>query len=316
MLRTSLIITGLLLAINQLFFLPLSENIQTFVFLAGIVLLGIPHGAADLLISIKSANDKKSLFSYYKFFYFYLGRLVAFLLLLLFVPSVGIMMFIIFASFHFGETDLYKFDTHTFKGKLMSFSYGLAIVSVIILAHFDKACSLLMLFKSGKDHIYLFNYIKNYKFILLSFSLLFFLLTAFSYSSITHNNTIFTWKFIFTFTSTIIILFTLPLLLGFTFYFVLWHSVTSLKNIITYLQKDCNFSMNHFTKQISLYSIIAIIGIMVFGTAGFMFLSHDTLIIYIFLGLAVLTAPHIQVMHSMYYNIRINDRLNTIKKVH
>ncbi|WP_370340885.1 Brp/Blh family beta-carotene 15,15'-dioxygenase [Mucilaginibacter aurantiaciroseus] len=283
--------------------------------MAGIILLGIPHGAADLLISMKSANDKKSLFSYYKFFFLYLGRLGAFLLLLLFLPSVGIIIFIVFASFHFGETDLYKFDTHTFKGKLMSFGYGLAIVSVIVLVHFDKASSLLILFKSGRDNINLISYIKNYKLIILSFSLLFFFITALSYSSITRANTIFTWNFIFTFTSTVIILYTLPLFLGFTFYFILWHSATSLRNITIYLQTDCNFSMNNFIKQISLYSIIAIIGIMLFGIAGFMFLSHDTLIIYIILSLAVLTAPHIQVMHSMYYDIRINDRLDTINKI-
>jgi beta-carotene 15,15'-dioxygenase len=101
------------------------------------------------------------------------------------------------------------------------------------------------------------------------------------------------------------------MLLGFTFYFVVWHSVLSLRNIISYLRNNKNLSGNGITRQIILYSSLAIGGIALFGLTGFMFISSNAIMGYLFLGLAVLTAPHMQIMHDMYHRIRINSsRLN------
>lgn len=303
MLRLSLLISGLLIVINQKFFLSISEGVQTYIFLIGIIALGIPHGAADLLISKKDANDNRILFSYPKFFVVYIGRLLGFFLLLLFMPTIGIILFILIAAFHFGETDLYKFDTHSFKGKLFSLSYGLVITGVILLTHFEQVSTLLLLLKSGKDHVNLISWAGHFKFAILSVLILFFFFTVFIYFSGNTNNPDISGKFILNLAVIVLIVYNLPLLLGFTFYFVLWHSVMSLKNITTYLQKAHDFSVIGFIKQISLYSLLAMAGITMFGMAGFMFLNHNTLVIYVFLGLAVLTAPHVQVMHTMYYNI-------------
>ena len=303
-LRSLILIAGLLIAINQIYFFPLFEKTQTYIFLIGIIILGIPHGAADLLISTKEANDKKSSFSYFTFFYKYIGRLLAFLVLLLLVPSVGIVLFIIIASFHFGETDLYKFDINSLKGKLFSFSYGWVIISFIVLSHFDEVKTLLYMFESGRDHLYLINWISEYKLLILSVSFILFFCFAFIYFLGNVRNPELSGEFLVAFLIIIFIVYNLPMLLGFTFYFVMWHSVMSLKNIFIYLGKDRYISNIDLMKQICFYSLIAIIGIVLFGIAGFMFVNNNTLVIYTLLGLAVLTAPHIQIMHTMYNNIR------------
>jgi hypothetical protein len=54
--------------------------------------------------------------------------------------------------------------------------------------------------------------------------------------------------------------------------------------------------------------MLAIVGILLFGITGFMFLNSHTMVIYVILGLAVLTAPHINIMHSMYKNIRVKTQ--------
>jgi hypothetical protein len=93
--------------------------------------------------------------------------------------------------------------------------------------------------------------------------------------------------------------------MGFTFYFVLWHSVLSLKNIVSYLRQDNLFSFRLILKQIGFYSLLASVGVCMVGLGGFMFTNNNTMASYVFLGLAVLTAPHMQIMHIMYHNIRI-----------
>jgi hypothetical protein len=135
----------------------------------------------------------------------------------------------------------------------------------------------------------------------------FFFIATFLYF-FTSNTTInLQGEFLLQFAFLIIILFKLPMLLGFTFYFVVWHSVLSLKNIIRYLQKGSNLSFVVIAKQIGLYSFLATIGFSLFGMTGFMFANKDTLVVYVFLGLAVLTAPHMQIIHDMYHRIRLKQ---------
>jgi len=40
-----------MLSILQHYFSPLSEHVQLVIFLAGVLMLGIPHGAADLMVA-------------------------------------------------------------------------------------------------------------------------------------------------------------------------------------------------------------------------------------------------------------------------
>ncbi|MBC7617190.1 MAG: Brp/Blh family beta-carotene 15,15'-dioxygenase [Pedobacter sp.] len=311
-LKSLILIVGLLLAINQIYFFPLSINTQTYIFLIGIIILGIPHGAVDVLISTKNAKDNKNSFSYFTFFYTYIGRLIAFLLLLLLIPSIGIVLFIIIASFHFGETDLYKFDINSLKGKLFSFSYGWVIISFIILSHFDEVKTLLYSFESGRDHQYLINWMNDYKLLILSVSFILFFCFSFIYFLGNARNPELSGEFLVAFLIIIFIVYNLPLLLGFTFYFVMWHSIVSLKNILIYLGRDRYISNIDLMKQICFYSLIAITGILLFGIAGFMFVNNNTLVIYVLLGLAVLTAPHMQIMHTMYNNIRRKENRKSL----
>ncbi|MCO5949328.1 Brp/Blh family beta-carotene 15,15'-dioxygenase [Mucilaginibacter flavidus] len=305
MLKRSLLIIGLLMLINQTYFYPLSLQVQTYIFLAGVVICGIPHGAADLLISVKEANDRKVPFSHLNFFSKYLGRLLAFLALLLLLPFVGLIVFIIIGSFHFGETDLNRLDTDSIKGSFLSFSYGLVVISVIVLGHFQEVKTLLLLFQSGQNHAHLINWVDRYKVVMLSISLILFFSTVFIYFLGNTENPESSGEFLVDFSVLVFITFNLPMILGLTFYFIFWHSILSIKNIVAYFNKDNYFPFMVIIRQICFYSFLAIIGILLFGITGFMFLNSSTMVIYMILGLAVLTAPHINIMHIMYKGIRI-----------
>lgn len=305
MLRKFLFLVGFLLLVNQTYFYPLSLQVQTCIFIIGIIIFGIPHGAADLLISAKEANDSGKAFSYLKFLYKYLGKLLAFLALLILVPPVGVILFILIASFHFGETDLSRFNTDSKTGKLFSFSYGLVIISVIVLGHFSDVKTLLFLFESGKTHHQLINWIDHYENALLSISLVLFFCTVFIYFLRNKKNSELNGEFLITFSILIFITYNLSMLLGLTFYFILWHSILSLENIVEYLTSDRRYSFVVIITQICFYSFLAFVGIFLFGITGFMFLNRNTLVIYIILGLAVLTSPHINIMHIMYKDMRL-----------
>ncbi len=305
MLRISLLLSGCILFLFQEYILPIDTDIQFIIFLCGILLLGVPHGAADLLVANQNAGFQKKAFSQVRFLAIYLGRLFLFAAILWFFPIAGNLLFILFAAYHFGETDLYQFKTNTLIGKLFVISYGLLILSVILLHHFEEVKPLFQMFEAGKENVVFINWLDVNRYNIISVSGILFFTTTFIYF-LRNSNTGSRDKgeFLIRFAVILLILFNLPLLLGFTFYFVVWHSVLSLNNITTYLRKNNSVTQNTIRKEIVLYSVLAIGGIALFGFTGFMFISSNAIVGYLFLGLAVLTAPHMQIMHDMYNSLR------------
>lgn len=308
MVRFILLVAGFLLLIAQQYIQVVSGQVQIAIFLIGIVFLGIPHGAADLLVATRNAENEKKNFSTLFFFVNYLGRLALFGIILWLVPVLGNVLFILFAAYHFGETDMAQFKTDTFVGKILITSYGLVILSVILLNHFEEVRPLYQLLDSEMQYIALIGWLEQSKyFLLLSFGLLF-SMTALFYFSNTPTNPHHKKFFFIQFALILFILYSLPMVLGFTFYFIVWHSLLSLRNIVNYLRKDNLFSTALIIKQIGIYSSLAIAGIALFGLSGFISFHDNAVLVYVFLGLAVLTAPHMQIMHDMYKFIQVQQK--------
>jgi beta-carotene 15,15'-dioxygenase len=304
MLRIVLLMVGAILLIVQHYTQPLSVQLQFIIFLSGIVVLGIPHGAVDLLVATQSSASQKKSFSAGSFFANYIGRAILFSIIFWFSPLAGILLFIFFAAYHFGETDLCEFKTNTFSGKFFVSSYGLVILAVILVHHFEEVKPILMQFNAGIKHESFIRYIGQHRYTILSCSGILFFISTFFYFLTNTNTEQQQGLFLVQFAAILFMLYNLPMILGFTFYFILWHSVLSLRNIIKYLQKDGLFSTSVILKQLAFYSILAIIGIGLFGFASFMFISNNSMMVCIFVGLAVLTVPHMEVMHDMYNGVR------------
>jgi Brp/Blh family beta-carotene 15,15'-monooxygenase len=294
-----------MLLLIQQYILPFNNNTQFIIFLSGILLLGIPHGAADLLVATQNATGNKKSFSKFRFLSIYISRLFVFAGILWLFPLAGNLLFILFAAYHFGETDLYQFNTNTLSGKAFVIFYGLLILSVIVLHHFEEVKPLFQLFSAGKENAVFINWLDANRYNIISVSGILFFTTTFIYF-LKNNNTAAKDKgeFLIRFAIILFIVFKLPMLLGFTFYFVVWHSVLSLNNITNYLRKDNSHTHKSIKREIVLYSLLAIGGTALFGLTGFMFSNSNAMAGYLFLGLAVLTAPHMQIMHDMYNSLR------------
>ncbi len=307
MMRFVLFLFGCIMLLFHQYVIHLSIDTQLIIFLTGIVLLGIPHGAADLLVASRTADASRKRFSKVRFLTIYISRLVLFAAILWFFPVAGNLLFIFFAAYHFGETDLNQFKTDTLLGKLFVITYGSVILSVILLHHFEEVKPFFQLFQSGKENTLFIDWIGMKRYSIMTIVSILFFVTCFAYflkNSSTNINE--KGLFLIRFAAILLILYYLPMLLGFTFYFVAWHSVLSLNNIVSYLRNNNTYSRNVIVKQILLYSVLAIAGIGIFGLTGFMFTSNNAIAGYIFLGLAVLTAPHMQIMHDMYIKLRIS----------
>ena len=300
MLRVILIGVGIILLFIQHL---LTKDVQFLLFMIGIIVLGIPHGAADMLVAGKSAATGHRTKQLYRFLLTYLFRLISFGLLLYFFPLMGSMLFILFAAYHFGETDLHQFQTETWSGKIFIISYGLLLLGVIILQHFNEVMPLLASLSGEMGLSAQISFINEHRIVILCTLAAFFFLSTFVYF-VNNENTDQGGRFLVQFGIVLLIVYQLPLLLGFTFYFVCWHSILSVTNIFRYLKQDRDFSIAYTAKQITLYSLIAMAGISILGYLGMQWYSANGMIMSIFIGLAILTAPHMQIMYDMYKKIR------------
>ena len=298
--------------------------LKIILFLIGIVLLGIPHGAADLLVAMQNNNFKNKYenkqesntqkFSKINFFINYLARLGVFGVIIWFFPLFGNLLFIIFAAYHFGETDLLMFRKDNFLGKLLVVTYGMLIISTILLCHIEETVPTLQLLSSdAQNNKKIIEWLTQNGYFVLIFMFVIFFVNFFLYT-LTHKidknedrNDI--KNFFLRLALILLIVSQIPMILGFTFYFVMWHSVLSLQNIVNYLRKDNIFPISLIIKQIGIYSLLAMLGIALFGALAFTFIHQNAIItnaaiVYVFMGLAVLTAPHMQIMHDMYKNMK------------
>ena len=304
MARIILLGVGLLILLIQFSPLGLDSNWQMTMFFGGIVILGIPHGAADLLVATRNAINNRKKFSVSFFFINYIGRLTVFALSFYYFPLAANIIFIILAAYHFGETDLHQFKTQTLRGSMFVTSYGLLILGVILLVHFEDVMPLFLQFETGKQYSWLLEKINDNRYTILSMSGLLFFITAFLYFIGNNSPVQINGRFLVHLAVLLFILFKLPMMLGFTFYFICWHSILSLQKIIGYLNTDKLLKGGSVVKQIVLYSLIAIFGIIVMAIAGTAMINVNLMVVYVFIGLAVLTAPHMQIMQEMYQQIR------------
>lgn len=305
MLRIILLLIGVALSIFQSYNAILSVETQFLTFLFGILILGIPHGAADLLVANENETAQKQRFSTVFFLANYVGRLLLFAVILWFFPVMGNILFIFLAAYHFGETDLHRFRTDTLAGKLLVITYGLVILSIILLPHYEEVKQIFMLFPSGAANIDFINGIETHRqSIILACFGLFFINIVNYYRKNKDLPIKEAARVLLQLLVILFIVYRLPMLLGFTFYFVFWHSILSLNNIVKYLKRNQQNSYPIILKQVFFYSSLAIVGIALFGFMGTMLISSTMITGYLFLGLAVLTAPHMEVMHEMYKQLR------------
>ncbi len=176
--RIILLTIGIALLLLEQLFQPFSPQLQFVLFIAGIVVLGIPHGAADMLVATENTADKKN-FSAKSFHLNYVARLAVFALLFWFFPVATNILFIGIAAFHFGETDLIDFDTTGIAAKLFVTSYGVLLLFAILLPHFETLRPLCAIFPSGKKNEKLISFIYDYRnSILLASGIVFLMITV------------------------------------------------------------------------------------------------------------------------------------------
>lgn len=253
---------------------------------------GILHGANDLLL-IQKSNPKKAQLKFATILLYYVLVVLFGALLFFFLPMLALILFILISGYHFGEQHWHeKFKTENQPvRKIFYMSYGLLILSMLFYFHTTQVQLIIKDITSFTipEQLIESNF---YMTTLIFISLLIVIL----FKSKDKINEVF--KELFLLLVFAILFKTSSLIWGFALYFILWHSIPSLKDQISFLYG--NFTFKFFKKYIKaafVYWFVSLIGI--FGLY-FLLKNEQVFDALFFSFLAAITFPHVFVIISMF----------------
>lgn len=253
-----------------------------------VLTIGVIHGANDLyILSGFKKSPIKSQFGY--LFFSYIFFVFIMVLALFHVPQLALLLFVLVSSFHFGEQQWHK-NTFVNLSKLHLFylAYGAFLFSLLFYTHQDQTLSIIQQISGLQidPNAILYSLIASFLATIffgvlnlgqLKPQLLFQLVALFA----------------------LILLFTqTSLLWSFSVYFVLWHSIPSLKEQANVLYPNDLKPIRKYIKLALPYWFLSLIG---FAIALYFFNDNTASMLALFFGfLAAITIPHVGVIFWMH----------------
>jgi len=276
----------------------IEEQTQIIIGFLLIFSFGILHGANDLQLIDKTLS-KLSGNSFYKILLYYVAVVVFGALLFFFIPALALLLFIVVSGYHFGEQHWQSELMGESKKINLMFHlfYGLLILSLLFVFHIQEVQRIIADISKinlTSNSIYLFFYFSLIGFLILC-------LIKYLKSKEIKKTVIQELLFLLVFA---IIFKTSTLIWGFTIYFILWHSIPSMIDQISFLYGSVTFeNFKKYFKSAFLYWISSLAGILLLYLIFRNVYFFDALF---FSFLAAITFPHVWVIVNMFKTKKAN----------
>lgn len=266
-------------------FIP--EKWQNIISILGILSFGILHGANDLKILSKNGTQK-STFLDLPFWVIYIGVVFLGISIFYFIPGIALLTFVLVSCYHFGEQHWHKKIDNQKGSSLFYSTYGALIFLLLFNFHHTEVTEVIFQISSVTIP-YTFFWVT-----LLLCACLFFILALYYLKS--YKDFLVEWMLL----GLLALLFYKgTLLFGFGLYFVLWHSMPSLRSQVYYLYaKETTKSYKNYFKSAFFYWVLALVGLVGFYFLGI--LPKEQYLSVFFSFLAAITFPHVVVMGLMF----------------
>jgi Brp/Blh family beta-carotene 15,15'-monooxygenase len=265
--------------------------------LAGLVLLiGLPHGATDFLLFRRLNGPKLSRKQVFRFFLFYILAVFGYLVVWLFFPILALASFLLISAYHFGQSNWQSLPLNFRIRPVLNIAFGAFTIGGAVLWHWNEGYPIVRQM-IGELPVWSDALMSNIQWLilLLNVVMLFGLrLNGQIDQSILLSEVLklTTLSFMFYFT---------PLLVGFTLYFTLWHSLSSLLDQLSFFRLQWpSFTLSNYYYQAAPYTLLAVFGLLglVFGQS-ILFPQASILSLFLIL-IACVTLPHIVLVEERY----------------
>ncbi len=260
-----------------------------------IAIMGIPHGAIDNIIYFQQSSTRPIYF-----YALYLGSMGLYLALWLLFPVASLVFFLLLSGYHFGQSQFSDLKRGSRPLKfLLYLCWGLSILSGLMVYNLAEIHELFRANADTSDLLVVFQATPQ-TYLLLGSSVLTLALILYRYIQQEMSSQRF-WLELYCFVLIHFCFYALPLLIGFTLYFTLFHSCRVLWDEFVFLRKKMNpFSPYRFFLLLLPFTAISVGGsilLLLFAQWGWLPISG---ILLSFILISILTLPHSDVMEGFY----------------
>lgn len=259
--------------------------------------LGIPHGAIDNVLFLRNNQIKN-----WEFIGVYLFIIGLNIILWVIIPSIAYVLFLLLSAYHFGQSQFSHYSNkHSLIYKALYFFWGISILAGLI--YFNIGEIQLFMNESNEFAILspLHEEIKMRTIFLSATSITIALMVFLSIKKSLHPEAFLMEILVITLVLTCFFL--MPLLIGFTLYFVILHSFKVLREEYIFLNsKNEVNSIGNFVKLVTPFTLLSVGGIaLLFGLIylNILTLPYGYLLL---IAISSITLPHVFVMNR-FYNI-------------
>ena len=258
--------------------------VQIPMFIAGMFLVGIPHGAVDHLL--ETGNFKSQIKP--GFVIKYIGLALFNLVIWIFFPTVALLFFIGYSAWHFGQNDWREWQPNTINS-LKNYIWGIFIFGIILCGHITETNTIL-------DNMNVFKIPLSDNEGKIASTLIVFVAIVWAVFEKR-------WRMIFS-SLMLLVSIELPLISSFGLYFIGQHSLNGWSHLKQGMSVD--------NKSLYLKALPFTIGALVlFAVFYYLFRNNylsefnESLITIFFVFISCISFPHVMVMNR-FYNLRLN----------
>ena len=261
-----------------------------------IFLFGILHGANDLRLISKIKNEY-SISNFKKILLYYLTFVTTGVLLFYLLPEWALVIFIVVSAYHFGEQHWNQLSTEKNSPiiSLFQLAYGLFIFALLFYFHQHEVTIIIGEIIHSPINTFNFTYMLQFNGLVLIVLSLVMLRKNTIFKSQLAVNLVYLLLFAIIFRNS-------NLIWAFAIYFIIWHSLPSIKDQICFLYGQYSFqNFVQYFKAAFLYWLLSLTGI---ALLYFLFRKEAVFTALFFSFLAAITFPHVLVIMKMQNRIK------------
>ncbi len=270
----------------------LSTDLTYVLAFLGIFSFGILHGSNDLFV-IEQMGKKNKQNQFYKSLFTYLGVVLSFVVIFYSVPFLALLAFVIISGYHFGEQHFHqKVKQNTsVLASLFFLSYGLLILFLLFYLNLEEV----ILIIEDMTGIQLMDELFIYALLLFLVSSLALYIPLSNVNASLKKSAVINVFYLILFAA---VFYVGDVVWSFATYFVLWHSIPSLKDQINSLYGVFHFNnfLKYFKKAFP-YWLASILGMFV---VVYLFKDSKNFLSLLFAFIAAITFPHVFVMRKLF----------------
>lgn len=270
------------------------SSYQNVICVFAILLFGIPHGAIDHILHRKFSKSKNHPTDR-KFITWYVLCMLAYFVVWIFFPFRAFLLFIAMALYHFGQEFVEEIGIPS-ESKFPILIFGCNILIMPLLIHYEEVASFLLAV-INVELPQISSQVVQYIALSIPVLSVFYFVQKYLRRRLSKETFL---KVIIYLLMWLIIYILTPFLVGFTLYFVLHHSINSMKHQYHSIAKlSHQYGLKSYLKDVGPLTLVAYFGItFILIVSGVQTLEYFTLYALIFIS--VLTLPHMLVFDDFY----------------